>query len=97
MGPSNKSTQYGGIFFQIVDLPRAVDVLKLNQGKVVYVGVSEKLYTKQRLQNENEIKIVFLLFSISNCSVVYSFGWQIIERLFFLSLLNCKVEINVSR
>ena len=62
MGPSNKSTQYGGIFFQIVDLTRAVDVLKLNRGKVVYVGVSEKLYTKQRSQNRNEIKIVFFLF-----------------------------------
>ena len=61
MGPSNKSTQYGGIFFQIVDLTRAVDVLKLNRGKVVYVGVSEKLYTKQRLQRKNEIKIVFFL------------------------------------
>ena len=62
MGPSNKSTQYGGIFFQIVDLTRAVDVLKLNRGKVAYVGVSEKLYTKQRSQNRNEIKIVFFLF-----------------------------------
>ena len=62
MGPSNKSTQYGGIFFQIVDLTRAVDVLKLNRGKVVYVGVYEKLYTKQRLQKKNEIKIVFFLF-----------------------------------
>ena len=63
VGPSNKSTQYGGIFFQqIVDLTRAVDVLKLNRGKVVYVGVSEKLYTKPRLQNKNEIKIVFFYF-----------------------------------
>ena len=35
VGPSNKSTQYGGIFFQIVDLTRAVDVLKSNRGKVV--------------------------------------------------------------
>ena len=48
VGPSNKSTQYGGIFFQIVDLTRAVDVLKLNRGKVVYVGVSEKLIIQNK-------------------------------------------------